>query len=445
MRLDLARTSWTATQQCREAVHYSRGLRHCKGLWHLGIAALSSFMRDKLQHRCSAIALLRDGVVKDRAIAQLQPHLDGADAGIWRREQIGWGRYASMIKNQGHASRTVLVKAPGANGERGVLITYFEYNFQRLLTGATPFSEFTNEFSIIYSTSWSPTNYHLLAALVAETTGPVWLQACNRDEVPALERFHPRVHCLSSLPCDWLAPEYYPQPYQSARDIDLLVVANWAPFKRHWALFEALRELPREWKVVCVGQPEAGHTLADIQRLQRRLGAPQVIDYRERLSINEVTALQLRSKVGAVFSRHEGCCVAATETLMAGAALALVEGARVGPLDYINEHTGVVLRNKHTATDLRLAISEAHRLQPRAFAEQHLSCHVSAHRLNERLKQASLMEARPWTCDIETPVWRPYPRLLNDTSATKLRPAADALVTRYPHLFAPDFMQTSFR
>lgn len=412
---------------------------------HLAQARLASDLSKQMHHLCTAVSLLQDGPVKTRAMAQVRATLDGPQSAIWRKQQIGWERYASMIKGSSQVSRTVMVKGPAANGERGVLITYFEYNFQRLLAGIIPFQEFTDRYSVIYSTSWSPTNYHLLASLVAETSGPVWMQACNYNEVPALEALHPRVCCLPTLPCDWLGPDYYPVKPAAERDIDLLVVSNWAPFKRHWALFNALRDLPPEWRVVCVGQPETGHTLADIQRLQQRLGAPQKIEYHERLAIDQVTALQVRSKVGAVFSRHEGCCVAATETLMAGAALALIDGARVGPLAYINESTGVALRESHLAEDLRRAVAEAHQMQPRAFAESRLSCHESARRLNDLLKREALAEGRPWTQDIETPVWRPYPRLLHEASQPKLEAAAAELSDRYPHVFAPDFLNTSHR
>ncbi len=441
---NISRSIYLLTLQWREALRYSATLRHAKGLAHLARAHLTG-ADEKLRQLGLALPLLADGKLKRLASKQLGASLDGDASLRWRAGQIGWERYRSMIKNSPHVSRTVMVKAPGPNGERGVLITYFEYNFQRLLAGIQDFKQFTDRYSIIYSTSWSPTNYHLLASLVAETSGPVWIQACNYGEISALEALHPRVRCLPTLPCDWLGPDYYPVKPAAERDIDLLVVSNWAPFKRHWALFNALRDLPPEWKVVCVGQPETGHTLADIKRLQQRFGAPQTIEYHERLAIDQVTALQVRSKVGAVFSRHEGCCVAATETLMAGAALALIEGARVGPLAYIDESTGVALRESHLAEDLRRAVAEADHMRPRAFAESRLSCHESARRLTDLLKREALAEGRPWTQDIETPVWRPYPRLLREASQQKLEPATAELSDLYPQVFAPDFLQTSYR
>jgi glycosyltransferase involved in cell wall biosynthesis len=231
---------------------------------------------------------------------------------------------------------------------------------------------------------------------------------------------------------------------EQERDIDILVVSNWAPFKRHWALFAALAQLPAHWRVVCVGQPETGSSLAKIQALQTRFGVKQRIEYHERLSIDEVTALQLRSKVGAVFSRHEGCCVAAAETLMAGCSLALIDGAKVGPLAYVTEQTGVAMRSGSISADLARAVEQAHLRSPRQFAEQHVSCLVSAQKLNAQLLSEAAREGRPWTRDIQTPVWRPYPRLLREVPPD-IQQAADELSALYPSVFPPTFLNTSHR
>ncbi len=440
------RTAWTLGQRGGDALRYNPQLRHAKGLMHLLRSRLSRTTSRHLHQLCSAVPLLLDGEVKARAMERIRPHLDGPSASVWRESQIGWERYAEHLKKDSHVSRTLMLKAPAANGEKGVIVTHFEYNFVRLLNGIASFKELTDRYTVIYTTSWSPTNYHVLAALIAETTGSVWIQASNFGDVASLSKMHSRVRCLETLAaCDWLAPEYFPIRPDQERDIDLLVVSNWAPFKRHWVLFEALRNLPREWKVVLVGQPETGHSLADIQSLQKRFEVPQQIEYHERLTIDEVTALQLRSKVGAVFSRHEGGCVAATEALMAGASLALIDGARIGALAHVNETTGVALRESHLAEDLRRAVSEAKSRQPRAFAEKHVSCHESSRKLNEALKREAEAEGRPWTQDIETCAWRPYPRLMNEGALEKLQTAADALATCWPNVFAHNFQVTACR
>ena len=441
------RQLWVIKRRLNEALRYSHALRHGHGhvLWARSRLARSP--AEHLSRLCSAYAQLGPGVARQSISAELSPWIDGPRAGIWREKLIGRERHASAIKALGHGfvSRTVMVKAPGDNGEKGVLITYFEYNFQRLLDGIADYREFSDRYSVIYSTSWSPTSYHLLANLLAETPGPVFVQACNYEEVPGLNAFHPRVRCLATLPCDWLQPDLYqPRPF-AERDIDILVVSNWAPFKRHWALFNALRDLPENLRIVCVGQPEVGHSVKTLQAMQRLLGARQEIEFLQSIPIEQVTDLQCRAKVSAIFSRREGCCVAATESLMAGAALALVKGACIGPLAYVNERTGFTLDDHRLAEGLRTALAHAHERRPREYAIERLSCEVSARKLNNLLKREASAEGRPWTRDIHTPFWRPYPRLLEPAAKTELQPAYDELHRRYPAVFPDHLMDTSHR
>jgi hypothetical protein len=194
-----------------------------------------------------------------------------------------------------------------------------------------------------------------------------------------------------------------------------------------------------------VGQPDSGRTLEHVKRDLQTLAPPQKIEFMERLSIDEVTALQLRSKVGAVFSLHEGGCVAAVETLMAGAALCLPLHAHIGSSAHINERTGRFLRPGSEAADLRQTVEQYADFRPREYAEQHISCHVSGQKLNEALKKEALVEGRPWTQDIQVPHYRPYPRLWDNQNHVALATAAQELSQRYPLVFAPDFMANSHR
>ena len=436
---------WLFKQRLIEGLRYSRSLRRARGyaLWMR--SRLSSSPPKRLNDLCAAYAQLDDGVVQQSISNEVAAWIDGTRLGVWRQYQIGRERHAAAIKAHGHGyvSRTVMVKAPGEGGEKGVLITYFEYNFQRLLDGIDDYRSFTDKYTVVYATSWSPTGYPLIANILAESDGPVYVQAANYSEVPSLQSFHQRVRCLNTLPCDWLHPSFYaPKPFNE-RDIDILVVANWAPFKRHWALFNALRDLPETLRIVCVGQPEVGHSLENMRELQRFLGARQNIEFLQSIPIDEVTKLQCRAKACAIFSKREGGCVAATEALMAGSALVMVKGASIGSLAHINEQTGFAVDDDRIAEGLRTALARAHELDPRAYAIEHLSCEVTARKLNDQLKEDAMAEGRPWTKDIYAPVWRPYPRLLNPADTEELRPAFNELHVRYPGVFPEHLHDTS--
>ncbi|MDB6117702.1 MAG: glycosyltransferase [Verrucomicrobiaceae bacterium] len=342
--------------------------------------------------------------------------------------------------------RTAMPKAPRPDGEKGVLLSTFEYNWLLMLADPEAFRALCQAYNIVFSTSWSPTDYHVLAqALIIAPGVTFWVQPCNLRERAKIEAFHPRLKVLETMPCDWLNPEFFPQKPFAERDIDLLMVSNWAPFKRHWALFNALRDLPASLRVVCIGQPDTGRTLDDIRRLQRLMGAPQEIEFLERLPIEQVSALQCRAKVGVILSLWEGCCVAAAEALMAGSPLAMCENAHVGPLAYISEDTGVRLSRVPKAAEIARALKEAPQRHPRAFAEGRLSYLVSTASLNEVLRVHELAAGRPWTQDLVPICWRPHPKIASAADNERMASAYAALHHQFPKVFPSDLQEISQR
>ncbi|MBX7207539.1 MAG: glycosyltransferase [Verrucomicrobiaceae bacterium] len=384
--------------------------------------------------------------------------LDGANALLARRAPVGdvmlWSkvvssqpRYARALREDKTLSRSIVLKAPGAGGEKGVLLMTFEYNWARLLLGI-PDEEFhwiDEEYDLVFSASWSATDYAVLALAASKVRGTVFVQSCNYEEVARIERFHPRLKCLPTLPCDWINPVLYqPKPFAD-RTKDIVMVANWGEFKRHWDLFRALAQLPPGLKVVLIGQKEGGRDKEFIRRLAREFGARQELEIHESIPIHAVAAHQCDAKVSVIMSRREGCCVAAVESLFAGCALAMRADAHVGPLAYINEQTGARLRPGRIAEDLSSLLGRAGQLHPREWAVKNLACHVSHAKVNAVLRDETLRAGRPWTRDIVLPQWRPHPTFASRDEQEAMRPAYDELHAKWPHVFSPDLWSESWR
>lgn len=436
---------WLAKTRLREWVKYGLALRSAKALI---LAVRGMLSRDPAVRLCW---LCRAYVVAEHAA--LWPPLVRAirHTCAGRTEQeLDWRRtpnasiYHRWEQTYPFVARTTMMKAPGAHGEKGVLLSTFEYNWFLMMEDPEAFRALCRDYLLVLSTSWSSSDYHLLAlAVLIEPEATFFIQACNYGERAKIASFHPRLKTLDTLPCDWLNPEAFPQPKFEDRDIDLLIVSNWAPFKRHWALFNALRDLPASLRVVCIGQPDSGRTLEDIQALQRLLGAPQKIEYLQRVPIEQVSALQCRARVGVILSLWEGCCVAAAEALMAGAPLAMCRDAHVGPLAYVDDTTGFILSRVPKAAEIAHALEAAAQRQPRAFAAKRLSFQASTASLNALLKAHETAAGRPWTQDLVPIFWRPHPRIANDADRERLAPAYAALSRRFPKRFPPDLLEVS--
>jgi hypothetical protein len=355
-------------------------------------------------------------------------------------------RYRNHLTQQSQLTRSIILKAPGDHGERGVLMVQFEYNWCRLLHGIHDLDALASQYDILWGTSWSPTDYLLLEAILAKTTGEVHVLPSHPSEAAKLQAFHPRIQCPPVLSAsDWVNPRFFkPKPHDE-RSTDFLMVANWAPFKRHFELFSALRKMPAGLRVTLIGQTEGRYTADHIRRMMRLYRVPQQVTLLESLPIDEVTRHQCDSKVALILSRREGSCVAAVEALFAGAALGMREGAHVGSVQYVNRETGAMITGTRTAADLMALLESSAKLRPHEWAAKNISCQVSLEKLNAYLRERASARSLAWSADLAPFHWRPYPTYSDPAALKQLQPAYDDLHRRFPEVFSHDLGTTSQR
>jgi hypothetical protein len=103
---------------------------------------------------------------------------------LWSKVAANLPRYRKLLEDEPSLTRSIILKAPLADGEKGVLLMYFEYNWARLACGLldAEFDWLDRHYDFILSTSWSPTDYAVLALYLAKTSGPVFIQPCNYGE-----------------------------------------------------------------------------------------------------------------------------------------------------------------------------------------------------------------------------------------------------------------------
>jgi glycosyltransferase involved in cell wall biosynthesis len=439
--------SFDSLPPLKDAVRHSRCLRHAAGMGWLMRGLLASDSTKRVACLTRSLALLEGRRARQRAGLALARSPGYANPAPWEAVTRSTPRYARLLQNDPRLTRTIMLKAPGADGEKGVLLLYFEYNWARLLHGLDAAGRrwLDENYDIVLSTSWSPTDYAMLGMAVSCLQSDVFVQSCNYGEIPDIEALHSRLRCLESLPCDWINPAFYSAMPAQERTTDIVMVANWGEFKRHWEFFRALRHMPPELKIVLIGQREGGRGTDTIRALARTHGVPQQLEIYESLPIAEVARHQCKAKVSVIMTLREGCCVAAVESLFAGCALAMREDAHVGPLAYINEHTGRRLRPGRLHQDLMALLEAVPRLRPQEWAVENLSCHVTHQKLNTQLRAAALSRGLPWTRDLALPHWRPYPRHANDQERDSLLPAYEELHRRFPNVFGSDLIDTSWK
>jgi hypothetical protein len=209
------------------------------------------------------------------------------------------------------------------------------------------------------------------------------------------------------------------------------MVANWSRVKRHWLLFEALKDMPRRLRVVLVGRNAPGRTEREILDEAHAFGVKQDLELHTNLEIDEVAALQCDARISCIFSQREGSCVSVAESLFAGSPVAMMEEAHVGAKTYINYWTGELLRRPGLAGALERFHDQSERYAPREWAQVNISCSQTSERLNRFLRDWARATGKPWTEDIAPLRWRYVPVYLNPADEARLQPAVEELRRRH--------------
>lgn len=352
-------------------------------------------------------------------------------AAVWRDRQIGWKRYwRDYDLAQRQLATSLLLKAPGPNGEKGVLYSSFEYNWLRLLAHHDV-RRFLADYFLVGASSWSPPDYAVMLSFAGLSTDPVFLGISNPADVGAYRVAAPTIQAVPIMACDWINPDFYQPRAAGDRDIDILMVANFSSFKRHWLLFEALRRMRRDLRVALVGIPVPGRGAEELRREARAMGVLQDLEIVTNVPIETVTDYQCRAKVSLVFSLREGSCVAVTESFFAGAPVGILKRAHVGAKAYINSRTGTLLGEAHLARQLEQFVEASASYRPREWALDRITCRHASTKLNAILRDYSERVGYPWTRDIAPLCWRYVPSYLDPVDRAALAAEVERLPAKY--------------
>jgi glycosyltransferase involved in cell wall biosynthesis len=225
----------------------------------------------------------------------------------------------------------------------------------------------------------------------------------------------------------WVNPDYFQPVPLEKKDIDLIMVANFGEFKRHFALFRALRTMPREIRVVLIGQEQDGRTSDTLRSEAQIYGVADRFELHCNMAYEKLTSYMARARASAILSRREGSCVVVVESMFANTPVGLLEDAEIGSKHFINEQTGRLLRPHRLAEDLTDLIRSAASYSPRQWALQHLSCTRSSAILNDMLKSHALSQGQDWTQDIAPLCWRPDPQVLRPDDRARLLPEREEI------------------
>ena len=422
----------------RVAARWHGRLREIKALataesWGRLLYAASGFSSEERRVAQALVACRRaSGPAAQAALRRIvAPYFGGAKADFCRSRKIGWERYYSDFDLQSpELTSSLLLKAPGQNGEKGVLYIAFEYNLMRLVAH-TDARRVLQDYLVICASSWSPTDFAMMANVAGLNDDPLFVGISNEADIEAYDIASPVVRPLPLLASDWIDPQFYTPKPHSDRTVDFLMVANFSRFKRHWLLFKALPRMSPDIRVAILGMATPDRTADTLREEARAFGVKQDLEIKTNVSIEEVAAYQANSRVSLYFSRREGSCVATAESLFADSPVAMMRDAHIGSKSYINADTGALLDYRDLPQQLEGLLERSGNFRARAWADANITAHRSSDRLNQIFKDHAAKTGRPWTQDLAPMCWRYVPTYLKPEDRARLRPAVDDLAQRH--------------
>ena len=325
--------------------------------------------------------------------------------------------------------KSVVLKLPRADGERGVLFISFEENWVRLFRYGNV-AALAADYDLVLSPTWSPP--HDLAMHTAATLWPrpVYSILSNMDDEAIFRRLYPNVVPVSLLASHWVNPDFF-SPRGVAKEFDVAVLANFAAYKRHFALFRALRDA-RDLKVLLLGRKWEGRTAEVLMQEAAALGIADQITIREGLDDEAMVRSLQSARVSLIMSMNEGSCVAVAEALFADVPVGLIQNARVGSRCFLGPTSGRFLDPRHLGRDLKAFVADSSSFAPRAWMLQNRhSYRDSSTTLNAVLRQRAGKEGLPWTTDIVPMQWRPNPEYVSDRDAAAFQQSYVDFEERY--------------
>lgn len=298
-------------------------------------------------------------------------------------------------------SYTAVIKPYVCPSEKGVLLVSFENQLRSLLDSGL-IDKVLEHYHIVFIPSWtglySPELFRLASLADKE---PVFVMPVHSHERALVETLGENFHPLPFNAASWVNASFFEgEPLE--RDIDCLMVANFASFKRHWLLFKALSGLPKNITATCVGVPLGTRTADSIRQEAREYGVENRVTVIEDPSQEELRRYFRRAKMFCAMSFREGSFISVAESLMAGTPVLMFRNAHIGTRSLINHHTGALVGS---VSDLRQKIidfvSFSEHEAVRRTSVDTISAQANSRKLNEMLRDWSASSGKTWSQDLE--------------------------------------------
>jgi glycosyltransferase involved in cell wall biosynthesis len=294
----------------------------------------------------------------------------------------------------------IVLKSPRVN-EKGVILLYYSYTYQ-CFAKLFDLDAVMQQYRLVLEPSWSGL-CDLNVLLFTQKRQPVFVGSIEPRDAAFIQRLSSNLVPVYFGNNTWVDHRVFRPLAGVEKDLDIVMVAGWGGYKRHWAFFWALRKLCKRGvrpRVALVGYP-LGDSKEGLRRQAELLGVGDLLEFHEWLGPDDVNRLFNRAKVNVLWSRREGSPRAIIEGMFAGVPCVVREGFNFGHrYPHINGQTGRFSTESGLADTLLEMITTYQAYSPREWVMKHMSCERTTARLNEAIKAKAVELGETWTTDL---------------------------------------------
>lgn len=297
-------------------------------------------------------------------------------------------------------NRVFILKPYRGGAEKGVIKLMFNETIGAL-PAVAGFKTLSEQYRMVLEPSW--TGFATSQILqYAELVPDVVLLTGAQSDFEFMSRLGRPFAPIRLGPCDWVDPRHAEPFLSTPKRFDIVMNSNWADWKRHYVLFEALTKMPKDVKVALIGVQWDGRTREDITALIDHFGVSAQITIFEKIPYKQVMEVTAGSHISILLSLKEGSNRALAESIFCNVPVMLLSSHWGGITKNVTKETGMLSTEKDLPENLMRLIQAAKsgQMSPRQWGIDNISCVASTARLNAFIRQMAIDQGEPWTSDI---------------------------------------------
>jgi len=280
----------------------------------------------------------------------------------------------------------IIVLRQNTNVKKGVILIKYSYYFS-LFFKLFDVDTISEKYHIVLEPSWAGLCEPGILAYTS-LSASVFVMTYEERDRHFIDRIGSNLVSVNVGPNWWVDYRKFDMTPQKKRNVDIVIVAGWAEFKRHYFIFKAIKALKKRgyiYTIALAGYP-GDLALEDIKKMTKYMGIFDQVSFHEWISPDEVSELLQSAKVNILWSRFEGNNRAIIEGMFCDTPCIIREGHNYGDqYDYINCKTASIANESNLAETIKHVIDNQSSYSPREYVFKEHNCIKATEILEQKI------------------------------------------------------------